>query len=131
MVDPYGFEGYLKMKVKREDPNRDGERGLDYLTSALVLSKAHHEGCRASHGEFPYWCRAYGGEPTVNLLCSFLNLGRAGDWLTISNRGLKNLWKHSLKEPVIYYRGQEMDFRSFMMQEIDGEFKFLPEGCID
>ncbi|GJQ97417.1 hypothetical protein Tco_0008556 [Tanacetum coccineum] len=24
-----------------------------------------------------------------------------------------------------------MDFRSFMMQEIDGEFKFLPEGCID
>ncbi|GJT26661.1 hypothetical protein Tco_0906936 [Tanacetum coccineum] len=25
----------------------------------------------------------------------------------------------------------EIDFRSFMMQEIDGEFKFLPEGCID
>ncbi|GJY32324.1 hypothetical protein Tco_0415819 [Tanacetum coccineum] len=24
-----------------------------------------------------------------------------------------------------------MDFRSFMMQGIDGEFKFLPEGCID
>nr|GEY91505.1 hypothetical protein [Tanacetum cinerariifolium] len=24
-----------------------------------------------------------------------------------------------------------MDFRSFMMQEIDGEFKFLPEGCND
>ncbi|GJS14877.1 hypothetical protein Tco_0409349 [Tanacetum coccineum] len=32
-------------------------------------------------------CRAYGGKPTVNLLCSFLNLGRAGDWLTLSNRG--------------------------------------------
>ncbi|GJY57482.1 hypothetical protein Tco_0456597 [Tanacetum coccineum] len=129
-------------------------------------------------------CRAYGGEPTVNLLRSFLNLGRAGDWLTLSNRGsadvpialvklithlvnwkdsflyvesriipsdypelllesnkfdkkifwgqgLKNSWKHSPKEPVIYYQGQEMDFRSFMMQEIDGEFKFLPEGCID
>nr|GEV26155.1 hypothetical protein [Tanacetum cinerariifolium] len=25
----------------------------------------------------------------------------------------------------------EMDFRSFMMQEVDGEFKFLFEGCID
>ncbi|GJR47752.1 hypothetical protein Tco_1315855 [Tanacetum coccineum] len=165
---------------------------------------------------FAVMCRAYGGEPTVNLLRSFLNLGRAGDWLTLSNRGsadvpialvkpithlanwkgsffyvenriipsdypelllesnkfdkksfgdkvplhpeldplydqistypchvrtfpdpilylagLKNSWKHSPKEPVIYYRGQEMDFRSFMMQEIDGEFKFLPEGCID
>ncbi|GKB01146.1 reverse transcriptase domain-containing protein [Tanacetum coccineum] len=160
--------------------------------------------------------REYGGKPTFNLLCSFLNLGRAGDWLTLSNRGsadvpialvkpithlanrkgsffyvenriipsdypelllesnkfdkksfrdkvplhpdldplydqistypchvrtfpdpilylegLKNSWKHSPKEPVIYYRGQEMDFRSFMMQEIDGEFKFLLEGCID
>nr|GFA39949.1 hypothetical protein [Tanacetum cinerariifolium] len=31
-------------------------------------------------------CRAYGGEPTINLLRSFLNLGRASDWLTLSNR---------------------------------------------
>nr|GFB76309.1 hypothetical protein [Tanacetum cinerariifolium] len=45
--------------------------------------------------------------------------------------GLKTSWKHSPKEPVIYYRGHELDIRSFMMQEIDGEFKFLPEGCID
>ncbi|GJW23459.1 hypothetical protein Tco_0034081 [Tanacetum coccineum] len=165
---------------------------------------------------FTVICREYGGEPTVNLLRSFLNLGHAGDLLTLSNRGsadvpialikpithlanrkgsffyvenriipseypelllesnkfdkksfgdkvplhpeldplydqistypchvrtfpdpilylagLKNSWKHSPKEPVIYYRGQEMDFRSFMMQEINGEFKFLPEGCID
>ncbi|GJZ05520.1 hypothetical protein Tco_0539313, partial [Tanacetum coccineum] len=101
---------------------------------------------------------AYGGELTANLLRSFLNLSRAGNWLTLSNRdypelllesnkfdkksfgdkvplhpeldplydqistyhchvrtfpdlilylaGLKNSWKHSLKEPVIYYRGQ-------------------------
>nr|GEV15022.1 hypothetical protein [Tanacetum cinerariifolium] len=48
---------------------------------------------------FAVMCRAYVGELTVNLLCSFLNLGRAGDWLTLSNR--------------------EMDFKSFMMQEID------------
>ncbi|GJT08947.1 hypothetical protein Tco_0843409 [Tanacetum coccineum] len=32
-------------------------------------------------------CKAYGGEPSVDLLRSFLNLGRAGDWLTLSSRG--------------------------------------------
>nr|GEV39055.1 hypothetical protein [Tanacetum cinerariifolium] len=137
-----------------EDPNRDRERGFNYLTYALVSSKAHRKGCRASCGGFSYrlpipsficnvlnyfkvhiscfnpfgvvklttfliMCRAYGGEPTVKLLCFFLNLGRAGDWLTFSNRGLKTSWKHSPKELVIYYRGQEMDFKSFMMQEIN------------
>ncbi|GKF07038.1 hypothetical protein Tco_0041262, partial [Tanacetum coccineum] len=30
---------------------------------------------------------AYGGEPSVDLFRSFLNLGRASDWLTLSNRG--------------------------------------------
>nr|GEU31903.1 putative reverse transcriptase, RNA-dependent DNA polymerase [Tanacetum cinerariifolium] len=39
----------------REDPNRDGERGFDYLTSALVSSKAYRKGYRASRGGFPYW----------------------------------------------------------------------------
>ncbi|GJT58406.1 hypothetical protein Tco_1001939, partial [Tanacetum coccineum] len=154
--------------------------------------------------------RSIWGKPTINLLRSFLNLGRAGDWLTLSNKcsadvpialvkpithlvnwkgnffyvenriipsdypelllksnkfdkksfgdkvplhpeldplydqistypchvrtfldpilylaGLKNSWKHSPKEPAIYYQGQGV--YSF----IDGEFKFLPEGCID
>ncbi|GKE57231.1 hypothetical protein Tco_1496416, partial [Tanacetum coccineum] len=32
----------------REDPNRDGECGFDYLTSGLVSSKADREGCRVS-----------------------------------------------------------------------------------
>ncbi|GJS73890.1 hypothetical protein Tco_0706731 [Tanacetum coccineum] len=92
-------------------------------------------------GEDPIWASkgrppsrrggAYGGEPTVNLLRSFLNLGRAGDWVALLNRGLKTSWTHSPKEPVSYYRGHEMDFRSFMMQEINSEFKFLPEGSID
>nr|GEW88234.1 reverse transcriptase domain-containing protein [Tanacetum cinerariifolium] len=36
---------------------------------------------------FAIMCRAYESEPTVNLLCSSLNLGCAGDWLTLSNRG--------------------------------------------
>nr|GEV23280.1 hypothetical protein [Tanacetum cinerariifolium] len=32
----------------REDPDGDGERGFDCLTFALVSSKTHREGCRAS-----------------------------------------------------------------------------------
>ncbi|GJT69827.1 hypothetical protein Tco_1029113 [Tanacetum coccineum] len=36
---------------------------------------------------FAVMCKAYGGEPSVDLLRSFLNLGRAGDWLTLSSRG--------------------------------------------
>nr|GEU55337.1 hypothetical protein [Tanacetum cinerariifolium] len=160
-------------------------------------------------------CKANGGEPSLDLLRSFLNLGRAGDWLTLSNRGgadvpkaltrpvthfknwkgsffyienkvipssfpelllednkfdkkyfkdkipllpqmdplydqistypcsvqtfpdpilylagLKTSWKYSPKKPVIYHRGREMDFRSFMVQEINGELNFLPDGDI-
>ncbi|GJZ58627.1 hypothetical protein Tco_0614443 [Tanacetum coccineum] len=33
----------------------DGEHGFDCLTFALVLSKAHRKGCRASRGGFPYF----------------------------------------------------------------------------
>ncbi|GJX29469.1 probable xyloglucan endotransglucosylase/hydrolase protein 30 [Tanacetum coccineum] len=35
----------------REDLDGDGECGFDCLAFALVLSKAHHEGCMASHGK--------------------------------------------------------------------------------
>ncbi|GKF79262.1 hypothetical protein Tco_0234830, partial [Tanacetum coccineum] len=40
---------------------------------------------------------AYGGEPYVDLLQSFLNLGRAGDWLTLSNRGGADVPKALIK----------------------------------
>ncbi|GKE02336.1 hypothetical protein Tco_1390319 [Tanacetum coccineum] len=46
---------------------------------------------------FAVMCKAYGGEPTVDLLRSFLNLGPAGDWLTISNRGSVDVPKALLK----------------------------------
>ncbi|GKA97829.1 hypothetical protein Tco_0825723, partial [Tanacetum coccineum] len=36
---------------------------------------------------FAMMCKAYGGEPSVDLLRSFLNLGPAGDWLALSNKG--------------------------------------------
>ncbi|GJW19128.1 hypothetical protein Tco_0026564 [Tanacetum coccineum] len=45
--------------------------------------------------------------------------------------GLKTSWKYSPKKPVIYHRRHEMDFRSFMVQGIVGEFNFLPEGGLD
>nr|GEW10677.1 putative nucleotidyltransferase, ribonuclease H [Tanacetum cinerariifolium] len=41
-------------------------------------------------------------------------------------KGLKTTWKHSPKRHVIFHRGREMDFRSFMLGEVNGEFNFLP-----
>nr|GEY34068.1 hypothetical protein [Tanacetum cinerariifolium] len=38
---------------------------------------------------------------------------------------LKASWKHSPKKPIIYHCGHEMDFRSFMMEEVDGDINFL------
>ncbi|GJW09002.1 hypothetical protein Tco_1571425 [Tanacetum coccineum] len=46
-------------------------------------------------------------------------------------KGLKTSWKYSPKKPVIYHRGQEMDFRSFKIQGVDGEFNFLHEGGLN
>ncbi|GJV81557.1 hypothetical protein Tco_1517427, partial [Tanacetum coccineum] len=44
--------------------------------------------------------------------------------------GLKTTWKHSPKKPVIYHRGQEINFKSFMLGGVDGELNFLPaEGA--
>ncbi|GJV41911.1 hypothetical protein Tco_1420351 [Tanacetum coccineum] len=47
-------------------------------------------------------CKAYDDEPNVDLLRAFLNLGPT-----------------------------EMDLKSFMMEGIDGEFNFLPKGCLN
>nr|GEX80965.1 aspartyl protease family protein At5g10770-like [Tanacetum cinerariifolium] len=44
---------------------------------------------------------------------------------------LKTSRKYNLKNHVIYHRGQEMEFRSFMVQGVDGEFNFLPVGGLD
>ncbi|GJY24347.1 hypothetical protein Tco_0398005 [Tanacetum coccineum] len=75
-------------------------------------------------------CKAYGGEPTVDLLRSFLNLGPAGDWLTLSNRGGADVPK-ALHNPITHLGNwKEMDFRSFMLGGVDGELNFLPaEGA--
>nr|GEV99681.1 hypothetical protein [Tanacetum cinerariifolium] len=41
------------------------------------------------------------------------------------NLCLRTTWKHSPKKLVIYHRGQEMDFKSFMLRVVDGELNFL------
>ncbi|GJV80392.1 hypothetical protein Tco_1516262, partial [Tanacetum coccineum] len=44
----------------------------------------------------------YGGEPSIDLIRSFLNLGRVGDWLTLSSRGSANVPK-ALTKPVTHF----------------------------
>ncbi|GJS94027.1 hypothetical protein Tco_0800995 [Tanacetum coccineum] len=80
---------------------------------------------------FAVMCKAYGGEPSVDLLRSFLNLGRAGDWLTLSSRGGAAVPKVLMKPITHLENWKEMDFRSFMIQGVYGEFNFLPEGGLD
>ncbi|GJV35729.1 retrovirus-related pol polyprotein from transposon TNT 1-94 [Tanacetum coccineum] len=72
--------------------------------------------------------KAYDCEPSVDLLQSFLNLGRSGDWLTLSNRGGADVPKALIKPVTHLENWKEMDFRSFMVQGVDGEFNFLLEG---
>ncbi|GJZ85587.1 hypothetical protein Tco_0650926 [Tanacetum coccineum] len=80
---------------------------------------------------FTVMCKAYDGEPSVDLLRSFLNLGRARDWLTLSSRGGADVPK-ALTKPVTHLEiWKEMDFRSFMVQGVDGESNFLLEGGLD
>ncbi|GJV29966.1 reverse transcriptase domain-containing protein [Tanacetum coccineum] len=80
---------------------------------------------RARRGGLQAGEDAYGGEPSIDLIRSFLNLGRVGAWLTLSSRGgvdvpkalmkpvthlekwkgLKTSWKYRPKKHVIYHRG--------------------------
>ncbi|GJV82877.1 retrovirus-related pol polyprotein from transposon TNT 1-94, partial [Tanacetum coccineum] len=61
---------------------------------------------------------AYDGEPFVDLLQSFLNLGRSSDWLTLSNRGGADVPKALIKlvTHLENWKG------------VDGEFNFLLKG---
>ncbi|GKF47069.1 hypothetical protein Tco_0136871, partial [Tanacetum coccineum] len=54
-------------------------------------------------------CKAYGGKPSVDLLRSFLNLGRAGDWLTLSNRGGADVPK-ALMKPITHLENWKGSF---------------------
>nr|GEW81336.1 hypothetical protein [Tanacetum cinerariifolium] len=65
---------------------------------------------------FVMMSKAYGGEPTVDLLRSFLNLGLAGDWLSLSNRGSANVLKALLKP--ITHLGNWKDIFFFIENKI-------------
>ncbi|GKA64389.1 hypothetical protein Tco_0763995 [Tanacetum coccineum] len=126
--------------VLRDDRRNCIPRSLPWQESFgkegdLLRHSKLFEGFKVQLGEDPIQARrgglraggeAYGGEPSVDLLRSFLNLGHAGDWLTLSSRGgadvpkalikpithledgkgLNTSWKYSPKKPVIYHHGQ-------------------------
>ncbi|GJX50643.1 hypothetical protein Tco_0277488 [Tanacetum coccineum] len=50
---------------------------------------------------FIVMCKAYGSEPTIDLLRLFLNLGLTGYWLILSNRGGANVPK-ALTKPITH-----------------------------
>ncbi|GJX62261.1 retrovirus-related pol polyprotein from transposon TNT 1-94 [Tanacetum coccineum] len=118
------------------------------LRSGIVYISRFNPFGLAKLTTFVVMCKAYGGEPNMELLVAFLNLGPVGDPLYrliatyhVSVRtfpdpilylaSLKTSWEHGLREPAIYYHGKEMAFRSFMMDGIDGEFSFLPKETVD
>ncbi|GKD21137.1 hypothetical protein Tco_1222840, partial [Tanacetum coccineum] len=83
---------------------------------------------------FAVMCKAYGGEPSVDLLRSFLNLCRAGDWLTLSNRGGTDVPK-ALMKPVQRPRGNKSqkacDLSSWTGYTFVCLFNFIPKGGLD
>nr|GEX13122.1 hypothetical protein [Tanacetum cinerariifolium] len=52
---------------------------------------------------FDVMCKAYGGEPNVELLKAFLNIGHAGNWMTLSNRGETNV-PRAITKPFTYIK---------------------------
>ncbi|GJU36840.1 ribonuclease H-like domain-containing protein [Tanacetum coccineum] len=81
---------------------------------------------------FVVMCKAYGGEPTVDLLRYFLNLGPAGDWLTLSNRGNADAPKSVLK-PITYLRNWKDRFFFIENKIIPSEYPklLLSENKLD
>ncbi|GJY87012.1 putative ribonuclease H-like domain-containing protein, partial [Tanacetum coccineum] len=72
----YEVVNYFKVHISRFSPF-----GLAKLTMFVVI------------------CKAYGGEPSVDLLQDFLNLGTASNWLTLSNRSDPNVPK-AVTKPI-------------------------------
>ncbi|GJU20160.1 hypothetical protein Tco_1153502 [Tanacetum coccineum] len=86
-------------------------------------------------------CKAYGGDPSVDLLRAFLNLGPAGNWLTLLNRGGFGIPK-ALTKPITHIERWKGNFffienkivpskyskllLSFMVKWIDGDSEDAP-----
>ncbi|GJR33433.1 retrotransposon protein, putative, unclassified [Tanacetum coccineum] len=70
---------------------------------------------------FNVMCKTYSVEPTIELLRAFLNLGPAGNWLTLSNRGDADVPKAILK-PFTYIQGWKGNF--FYIEDKIVPFKY-------
>ncbi|GJR65234.1 retrovirus-related pol polyprotein from transposon TNT 1-94 [Tanacetum coccineum] len=58
---------------------------------------------------FEVMCKAYGGEPCIELLRAFLNLGHARNWMTLSNIGETNI-PRAITKPFTYIEGWKGSF---------------------
>ncbi|GKB27428.1 hypothetical protein Tco_0866829 [Tanacetum coccineum] len=76
--------------------------------------------------------KAYGGEPSVDLLQAFLNLGPAGNWLTLSNRGGFGIPK-ALTKPIIHIEGWKGSFFFIKNKIVPSEYPelFLENNKLD
>ncbi|GKA28868.1 hypothetical protein Tco_0715113 [Tanacetum coccineum] len=73
---------------------------------------------------FGVMCKAYGGEPSVDLLRSFLNLGRAGDRLTLFSREGADVPK-ALMKPVTHLKNWKGSFFNIKNKVIPSSFPEL------
>nr|GEX09230.1 ribonuclease H-like domain-containing protein [Tanacetum cinerariifolium] len=117
----------LRKYESREDPNRDGECGFDYLTSALVSSKAHHKRCRATR-EDPIW--ASNGRPPSRMGGYVIKPLKLDDFLSSNSIPLE--YRVILPTPTQTLldspRGYiEMSSRNFIYTEDDEDLTFLPK----
>ncbi|GJT39937.1 zinc knuckle CX2CX4HX4C containing protein [Tanacetum coccineum] len=94
---------------------------LEYFR--VHLSRLNHFGY-AKLTTFAVMCKAYGGEPSVDLFRGFFNLYPSWEWLAFAKRpeedsfldpilfllGLKMSWEHSPKRPAIFVRGQALSW---------------------
>ncbi|GJU19693.1 hypothetical protein Tco_1153035 [Tanacetum coccineum] len=62
---------------------------------------------------------------SIGLRMADFHTGPAGNWLTLSNRSGPDIPK-AVTKSITHI--EEMDFRSFMVEGVDGEFYFVPEG---
>ncbi|GJX61459.1 hypothetical protein Tco_0294359 [Tanacetum coccineum] len=77
----YEVLNYLKVHIFRLNPF-----GMVKLTTFVVM------------------CKAYGGEPNLDMLRAFLNLGHVSNWLALSNRGGADIPK-ALTKPMTHIKG--------------------------
>nr|GEW53409.1 hypothetical protein [Tanacetum cinerariifolium] len=90
---------------------------LEYFR--VHLSRLNPFGC-AKLTTFVVMCKAYGGEPSVDLFRGFFNLYPSGEWLAFAKRPEEDV-PTILEKPIT-----QTAFRNFLFAEDDEEMTFLP-----